>query len=94
MASAFSSSVTTPLDVIKTRLATGLLPPGSAILSSLLNIARKEGISALFVGINERILWSALYGGIGLACYEETKKLLRVKDVKQQSYSRKNTIVS
>ncbi|RYH17553.1 hypothetical protein EON65_28425 [archaeon] len=33
-----SSLATTPFDVVKTRLSTGLLPPGSHVLKSLVQI--------------------------------------------------------
>lgn len=75
-ASGLSSLVTTPLDVIKTRLSTGMLPAGSPIFRSVTNIARTEGWHALYAGAEVRILWSALYGGIGLYCFECTKSLL------------------
>ncbi len=42
------------------------------------SIARKEGFGALYSGMGERTLWSALYGGIGLACYELTKQALNI----------------
>lgn len=80
VASGLSSGLTTPLDVIKTRLSTGLLPPGSPVITSITTIAKKEGIKALYAGASTRIAWSALYGGIGLYSFECMKKLLKADD--------------
>jgi solute carrier family 25 S-adenosylmethionine transporter 26 len=76
VASGLSSGITTPLDVIKTRLATGMLPPGSPVIQSILHIAKSEGVRALYAGVQARVLWSAMYGGIGLTCFEATKRIL------------------
>lgn len=40
-----------PLDLVKTRLQTGLASEGQSIISIGRNIARKEGISALYKGV-------------------------------------------
>lgn len=75
-ASCFSSALTTPFDVVKTRLSTGMLPPGSPVFLSILQIAQKEGVGAIYAGTLPRIMWSALYGGIGLFCFESIKTTL------------------
>lgn len=84
LASGFSSGLTTPLDVIKTRLSTGLLPPGSPVFASIATIAKKEGIRALYAGATTRIAWSALYGGIGLYSFECTKRVLAAENSKNE----------
>jgi len=78
IASVFSSASTTPFDVVKTRLATGLLPPGSPVMGSIVKIAQKEGLRGIYAGVQARILWSALFGGIGFTCLEHSKQLLLV----------------
>ena len=42
-ASMLSSALTTPMDVIKTRFATGVISPGTPILQALQTIAKNEG---------------------------------------------------
>ncbi len=64
---------------MKTRLATGMLPPGSPVLQSMLQVSRQEGWRALYAGVQARVIWSALYGGIGLTTFELSKKLLGVQ---------------
>lgn len=76
ISSGISSFVTTPLDVMKTRYATGLLDPKIPIFISMYHIAKKEGIESLFAGAQVRILLSSLFGGIGFTCFEYFKKNL------------------
>lgn len=78
-ASSLSSLLTTPIDVVKTRLATGLLPPHTPILGALRMIAKTEGIPALFAGAQARIVLSALFGAVGFVSFEKAKELLGVK---------------
>lgn len=75
-ATALASIATTPIDVVKTRLATGVVPPGTSIIQALQEIARKEGIRGLYAGVQARLLYSAAFGGIGFACFEGCKKLV------------------
>jgi solute carrier family 25 (mitochondrial S-adenosylmethionine transporter), member 26 len=75
VASALSSACTTPIDVVKTRLATGMLPSGTKVLPAIATIARQEGAKGLFSGVQERALWSALFGGVGLTCFESCKSV-------------------
>lgn len=79
LASSISSGLTTPLDVIKTRISTGLLPPGTGVLRALRAVARNEGYLALYKGVQARMLWSALFGGIGFYSFEKCKEVLRVQ---------------
>lgn len=74
-ASALSSACTTPIDVVKTRLATGTLPKGTKVAAAVAEIAKKEGLRGLYSGVQERALWSALFGGVGLTCFERCKAL-------------------
>ncbi len=50
LSSGLSSALTTPMDVVKTRLATGVLPPGSGVVSSMIAIAKQDGVKGLFAG--------------------------------------------
>lgn len=76
LASSLSAAVTTPLDVIKSRLAVGLIPPGTPIASAIQLIVDKDGYKALYKGIKARMLWSALFGGIGFYTFEICKSYL------------------
>lgn len=73
VAGALASAITTPMDVIKTRFATGAFPSQTSLLSAFGNIVREHGVSGLFVGIRPRILWSALFAAIGFSSYEVCK---------------------
>lgn len=75
ISSACSSAFTTPFDVVKTRLATGVLPKGSPVLKSIWEIGRTEGVSGLYAGLHARLIWSGLFGGIGFTCFEACKKI-------------------
>lgn len=72
-ASALSSACTTPLDVVKTRIATGKITHGSGVIRAVRDIFRTEGIRGLYSGVQERAVWSALFGGVGLATFESFK---------------------
>jgi Mitochondrial carrier protein len=84
IASAFSSIATTPADVVKTRLATGLLPPGTNAFHAMRNIVAADGVSGLFVGVKARLLLSALFGGVGFASFEWFKRRLGVEQQHHQ----------
>ena len=73
VAGAASSACTTPMDVLKTRFATGKLKPGTPIPAALRSIIQKDGVSGLFVGIRPRVVWSALFAAIGFTSYEICK---------------------
>eukprot|EP00171_Calliarthron_tuberculosum_P010123 IDg10123t1 len=81
LAGAFASACTTPLDVVKTRLSTGRLAPGTGVLPALRSILREHGVPGLFVGIRPRIIRAALGTGIGFGSYELCKSLLRAETV-------------
>ena len=85
-ASALSSACTTPIDVVKTRLATGTLPKGTKVSTAIAQIAKKEGVKGLYSGVQERALWSALFGGVGLTCFERCKTLaIKLTDEQRKS---------
>ncbi|PXF48072.1 Protein MITOFERRINLIKE 1, chloroplastic [Gracilariopsis chorda] len=68
-----SSACTTPMDVLKTRFATGAIKPGTAILPAIRDIVGRDGVPGLFVGIRPRIVWAALFAAIGFSSYEVCK---------------------
>ena len=79
VASGFASCLTTPFDLVKTRLATGVLPPGTNPFLAMKGIVLSEGLSGLFVGIQARLLVSVLFGGVGFSTFELCKKRLGVE---------------
>lgn len=83
MAGGFAASVTTPLDVIKTRLmlrvdSSGV--PYSGPASTFKRIVAREGFGALFSGVGPRTLWIAIGGFIYFGVYSTTSELLKKKD--------------
>lgn len=71
-----SSTCTTPMDVLKTRFATGKIKPGTGIIHALKDIVMKDGVPGLFVGLRPRLVWSALFAAIGFTSYEMCKTWL------------------
>lgn len=79
-AGAIASAVTTPLDVIKTRLMLGQKSAGGQAYTSTLQtgqlIVAEEGGLALFRGIGPRVGWITLGGYIFFGAYEKAQELL------------------
>ncbi|KAF5458038.1 hypothetical protein F2P56_022103 [Juglans regia] len=76
-AGALTGAITTPLDVIKTRLMIqGSANQYKGILDCVQTIVRKEGPSALLKGIEPRVLWIGIGGSIFFGVLESTKRLL------------------
>ena len=79
---AISSAVTTPLDVVKTRMMLGMKTKegepyaGRGTLRSLQTIAAEEGAGALFAGIGPRVGWITLGGFVFFGAYEKAQELL------------------
>lgn len=79
LSGALSSSCTTPLDVLKSRMATGVIQPGTSLPMAVRDIIQKEGVKGLFSGLQPRVLWSALFSAIGFTSYEVCKAWLTGK---------------
>lgn len=75
IAGSTAAAITTPLDVIKTRimLSERLGHERVRILSTLVDIQRKEGFSAFWKGVVPRTLWIGLGGAVFLGVYEASK---------------------
>lgn len=80
LSGAFASTLTTPMDVLKTRFATGAFPPRTTIPSAFLSIVRDQGLAGLFVGVRPRALWAALFAAVGFSSYEACKTLFSPKN--------------
>ncbi|XP_023534780.1 S-adenosylmethionine carrier 1, chloroplastic/mitochondrial [Cucurbita pepo subsp. pepo] len=76
-AGALTGAVTTPLDVIKTRLMVqGSANQYKGIIDCVQTIVREEGPPALLKGIGPRVLWIGIGGSIFFSVLESTKRLL------------------
>lgn len=76
-AGAITGAITTPLDVVKTRLMIqGSSKQYDGILHCVRTIIREEGSSAFFRGIGPRVLWIGIGGSIFFGVLEKTKQLL------------------
>ena len=75
---AFSVSTVTPVDVIKTRMATGTCPVDMP--SCVQHVVREGGIMGLYMGAGSRILWSTAFAAIGFGMLETAKGWLGVAD--------------
>ncbi|KAJ6306786.1 hypothetical protein OIU78_021992 [Salix suchowensis] len=76
-AGAITGAMTTPLDVVKTRL----MVQGSAnqyrgIFDCARTIAKEEGTRALLKGVGPRVLWIGVGGAIFFGVLEKTKQIL------------------
>ncbi|KAL8255352.1 hypothetical protein R6Q59_033573 [Mikania micrantha] len=74
---ALTGAITTPLDVIKTRLMVqGSANQYKGIVDCVQTILKEEGPSALLKGIGPRVLWIGIGGSIFFGVLERTKKIL------------------
>ncbi|KAJ6996717.1 hypothetical protein NC653_013343 [Populus alba x Populus x berolinensis] len=75
--SALTGAITTPLDVIKTRLMVqGSANQYKGIVDCVSTVVREEGPTALLKGIGPRVLWIGIGGSIFFGVLERTKRLL------------------
>mmetsp|Transcript_27774 Transcript_27774/g.43086 ORF Transcript_27774/g.43086 Transcript_27774/m.43086 type:complete len:379 (-) Transcript_27774:30-1166(-) len=76
-AGACASAIMTPLDVIKTRLATHTIPKNvNTVLGTGRAILEENGINALYAGVGARMLWSGMFSAIGFGTFEMCKRNL------------------
>ncbi|KAI9343854.1 S-adenosylmethionine transporter [Zopfochytrium polystomum] len=74
-----AAAVTTPLDVVKTRIMLSQRNGGDGyhtIPSAFRTIVREEGPGALFKGITPRVTWISMGGAVFLGTYELVLRLL------------------
>ncbi|KAK4485987.1 hypothetical protein RD792_008642 [Penstemon davidsonii] len=87
-AGALTGAITTPLDVIKTRLMVqGSANQYKGIFDCVQTIVRDEGPQALLKGIGPRVLWIGIGGSIFFGVLESTKRFLAEKRPSKQQYS-------
>ncbi|KAE8786578.1 protein MITOFERRINLIKE 1, chloroplastic [Hordeum vulgare] len=79
LAGAISAGLTTPLDVVKTRLMTRVGAQGSrTVVGTMQEVIAEEGLMGLSRGIGPRVLHSACFAAIGY-CAFETARLMILK---------------
>ncbi|PON85650.1 Mitochondrial carrier domain containing protein [Trema orientale] len=90
-AGALTGAITTPLDVIKTRLMIqGSANQYKGIFDCVQTIVREEGPPALLKGIGPRVLWIGIGGSIFFGVLESTKRLLAQRRPVVQQDSKKD----
>lgn len=68
--------LTTPLDVIKTRLMTqGASGAYKGVFDCCSKIIREEGAGAMFKGVQARVTWIGIGGSIFFTCLEGSRKV-------------------
>jgi solute carrier family 25 S-adenosylmethionine transporter 26 len=77
LAGAIASGFMTPVDVIKTRLATKTIPT-KGFVQSLQYLMETEGLRALYAGAPSRMIWSGAFSAIGFGTFETAKTALGV----------------
>ncbi|RKO91504.1 mitochondrial carrier domain-containing protein [Blyttiomyces helicus] len=78
IAGGIAAAVTTPLDVVKTRIMLSTeRGPAEGIVDAFRTIVREEGVMKLFSGIGPRVMWISIGGSIFLGVYEATRKALK-----------------
>jgi solute carrier family 25 (mitochondrial S-adenosylmethionine transporter), member 26 len=75
-AGALASGIMTPIDVIKTKIATGTCPVD--LPSCVQTVVTQHGVSALWSGAGSRMLSSAAFSAIGFGTYEGVRRWLGV----------------
>jgi len=76
VAGSTSSFVMTPIDVVKTRMATGSCPLG--VKSCMMHVIKEVGWKGLYAGAGSRLLWSGAFSAIGFGTFELIKGHLGV----------------
>jgi len=78
VAGTLASGAMTPIDMIKTRLATGTCPAG--VSSCLLHVVDEVGVRGLWTGAGSRMVFSGAFSAIGFGTFELVKDVLGVSD--------------
>lgn len=71
-----TAAVTTPFDVLKTRIMLARRGEPIAATDVLRRILVHEGAGALLSGLGPRVAWIALGGTVFFGTYEQSKRLL------------------
>ena len=88
VAGAIASGAMTPVDVLKTRLATGTCPVN--VRSCFLLVVKEEGIKGLYSGAGARMVFSGAFSAIGFGTFEWAKAAMGVSSASNLPPSSKN----
>lgn len=81
MAGGFAAAVTTPLDVIKTRIRLAESgSKGTNVSKIIKSIYREKGIGGLFAGVVPRVMWITIGGAIFFGFYDLTTRFLQINN--------------
>lgn len=84
LAGAISASITTPLDVVKTRLMTQARgQSGNKITETVRQILTEEGWTGLTRGIGPRVLHSACFAALGYFAFETARMAILNRYIEQ-----------
>lgn len=76
-----AAGVTTPLDVVKTRLmtqaGTGQREYSTSVIATMRKIHAAEGGRALFAGVVPRMMWISIGGAVFIGTFEEIRRRLQ-----------------
>ncbi|CAN0087895.1 unnamed protein product [Scytosiphon promiscuus] len=78
LAGACASGITTPFDVLKTRVATGSLDGGRGFTKNMVSIVAEDGWKGLYAGFQPRVVMSGLFTAVGFGSFEALKIVLGV----------------
>eukprot|EP01139_Manchomonas_bermudensis_P010306 Amastigsp_a340184_45.p1 type:complete len:274 gc:universal Amastigsp_a340184_45:880-59(-) len=76
LAGGIAAALTTPLDVLKTRVMLSREVPRPSMAHVLRQILRDEGPATLLNGIQPRVLWISIGGFVFFGVYEQARALL------------------
>ncbi len=81
IAGGVASALTTPVDVIKTWVSTGVLERGTGVMEAGRVIIRTHGVTGLYAGAGSRAFTSGLFSAVGFAAFEVAKDTLGVAKI-------------
>jgi solute carrier family 25 S-adenosylmethionine transporter 26 len=79
VAGSTASFLMTPIDVLKTRMATGTCPSG--VVNGMVHILNQVGWRGLYAGAGSRVLSSGAFSAIGFGTFELLKQLFCVASI-------------
>ena len=81
IAGGLGSFVTTPMDVVKTRMMTG--KQFSSVGEAFYRILKEEGVRNFFIGVGPRLMHKIPANGLFFLCYEAFRTFLQVEGAAQ-----------